>query len=94
MLTMATTDEQRGQYAREILERIIPALDAEYNRIREEESMSQDEFDRKTKRIKESIRIRLIQIRKELLTARGRRKMELEKMLEIKQVEYDNINAN
>ena len=94
MLTMATTDEQRGQYAREILERIIPALDAEYNRIREEESMSHDEFDRKTKRIKESIRIRLIQIRKELLTARGRRKMELEKMLQIKQAEYDNINAN
>lgn len=94
MLTMATTDEQRGQYAREILERIIPALDAEYNRIREEESMSQDEFDRKTKRIKESIRIRLIQIRKELQTARGRRKMELEKMLQIKQAEYDNINAN
>lgn len=91
---MATTDEQRGQYAREILERIIPALDAEYNRIREEESMSQDEFDRKTKRIKESIRIRLIQIRKELQTARGRRKMELEKMLQIKQAEYDNINAN
>lgn len=94
MLTMAADDKQRGQIAREILERIIPALDAEYHRIREEEAMSQDEFDLKTKRIKESIRIRLIQIRKELLTARGRRKLELQKMLEIKQAEYDNINAS
>lgn len=94
MLTMASDDKQRGQIAREILERIIPALDAEYHRIREEEAMSQDEFDRKTKRIKESIRIRLIQIRKELQTARGRRKLELQKMLEIKQAEYDNINAS
>jgi hypothetical protein len=94
MLTMASDDKQRGQIAREILERIIPALDAEYDRIREEEAMEPGEFDRKTKRIKESIRIRLIQIRKELQTARGRRKLELQKMLEIKQAEYDNINAS
>jgi len=84
----------RGQFAREIMDRILPALDAEYNRIREEEAMTRDEFDKKTMRIKQSIRVRISQIKKELQTARGKRKADLEKMLEIKQAEYDNFNAN
>lgn len=84
----------RGQFAREIMDRILPALDAEYNRIREEEAMTRDEFDKKTMRIRQSIRVRISQIKKELQTARGKRKADLEKMLEIKQAEYDNFNAN
>ena len=84
----------RGQFAREIMDRIIPALDAEYNRIREEEAMTRDEFDKKTMRIRQSIRVRISQIKKELQTARGKRKADLEKMLEIKQAEYDNFNAS
>lgn len=84
----------RGQFAREIMDRILPALDAEYNRIREEEAMTRDEFDKKTMRIRQSIRVRISQIKKELQTARGKRKADLEKMLEIKQAEYDNINAS
>lgn len=35
LLVAATTDEQRAEYARDIKERIIPALDAEYDRLRE-----------------------------------------------------------
>ena len=84
----------RGQFAREIMDRILPALDAEYNRIREEEAMTRDEFEKKTMRIRQSIRVRISQIKKELQTARGKRKADLEKMLEIKQAEYDNFNAN
>ncbi len=35
LLVAATTDEQRAEYSRDIMERIIPALDAEYDRLRE-----------------------------------------------------------
>lgn len=94
MLTIITDDLMRGQFAREIMDRILPALDAEYNRIREEEGMTRDEFDKKTMRIRQSIRVRISQIKKELQTARGKRKADLEKMLELKQAEYDNFNAS
>jgi len=36
LLVSATTDEQRAEYSRDIMERIIPALDAEYDRLRAE----------------------------------------------------------
>ncbi len=34
LLVAATTDADRARYAREIMERIVPALDAEYDRLR------------------------------------------------------------
>lgn len=93
MLTMFPDDESRGKIAIQIMNEIIPALDREYNRIREEEAMTPEEFDQKTNRIIASIRVRISQIRAELKTARGKRKQQLEKMLEIKQAEYDNFKV-
>lgn len=93
MLTLLNDDESRGKIAIQIMNEIIPALDREYNRIREEEAMTPEEFDQKTNRIIASIRVRISQIRAELKTARGKRKQQLEKMLEIKQAEYDNFKV-
>lgn len=36
LMSAAKTDEERAQYAREIMEDILPALDAEYDRLRAE----------------------------------------------------------
>jgi predicted FMN-binding regulatory protein PaiB len=93
MLTLLNDNEIRSKIATQIMNEIIPALDREYNRIREEEAMTPEEFDQKTNRIIASIRVRISQIKAELKTARGKRKQQLEKMLEIKQAEYDNFKV-
>lgn len=38
LMVAATTDEERAEHARDIMERIIPALDAEYDRLRAAQS--------------------------------------------------------
>lgn len=91
LLTIAPTQEARAEVAHTILTKIIPALDAEYARLRQEEWMSPAELDEKLARKIMSIRVRISQIKKEMKTARGKRLADLEKQLELKQAEYDNI---
>lgn len=98
LLVTAETDEQRAEHATAIMENIVPALDAEYDRLRaagdtpqpEEEiavaPILTDDSAAQLRKL-QSIRTRISTIRKHLATAQGKRRADLEKELALKTAE-------
>lgn len=105
LMVAATTDEERAEHARDIKERIVPALDAEYDRLRAAQSnptpdpSPEKEGGRSTKTASsfkklQSLRSRISTLRKKIpLEKDPKRKAKLEQELSDKITERERLEA-
>lgn len=91
LLVNAATDAARAEYAREIIEKIIPALDAEYDRLRADAGEVNPSDDLRKRR--HVVRTRIRQIKNDLNKPLSQeRKKTLTKALEKYEAEYKLLN--
>lgn len=109
LMVAATTDEERGRYAADIMQRIIPALDAEYDRLRAEASAKAsptgtdgdapiapilNATDARAFKKLQSVRSRISTLRKKIAEEKDRdKKAKWQRELEKKEVERDRLQT-